>query len=836
MDPERWRKIEQFYHLALEQEPAQQNRFLTEACQDDAELRGEVESLLAQSGDTERLVDQRAWAEADNLAVTRTLLTPGARLGPYQILGLVGEGGMGKVYRGLDTRLGRAVAIKISSEQFNQRFEREARAISSLNHPNICTLYDVGPNYLVTELVEGETLRDWFKRGLPVERSLEIARQVLEALRAAHRAGIVHRDLKPENVMVRFDGYVKVLDFGLATRAPAFRVLQVESDATTDMTLVEPNNEDVSNERLSRPGQILGTVAYMSPEQIQGKEIDERSDLFAFGIIFYEMLTTQHPWPSRSPADTLHAILHDDPPPVYATSLMGAELAAIAQKLLRKNPVDRYPLADAVLEALGGCAAPQGSSAGTSAIATPLPSIAVLPFVFLSEVEERKALSLGFADSLITMLASLDDITVLPTSAILNCAAGTDPARTCRDLGVHYVLQGHVQKLGAQWRVSMHLFNDKTQKITSEQHDLMLESVFDVQDEIGRRVVESLQTRFPRPVPKSRDRYSADPEAFDEFMQGLRESYSDREETLRIADQHLSRAVERDPGFALAHAWLSYISMQISYYFETQRTWLEKAEHHCNRALALDPGLPEGHWARSAILWSPAKNFQHAEAIIALEQVLAVRPNFDRAHNRMATICLHIGRFQEARGAHEQALRSNPKNHTYNLEFIYLYSGDFARAEVAAEVRLRETPGYWSSYYGPQPPLMTGDLSLAEQRLAAGLKRYPDEPLLVSLQGILHARRHETSAALDCVRKALDLPITVGHAHHAYYQVACIYAVLSETEKAMAWLERSVDTGNPCWPFFKVDPHLERLRPDPRFQTLVADLERQYAALKIQRV
>jgi len=837
MDPERWRKIEQFYHLALEQEPAQQNRFLTEACQDDAELRGEVESLLAQSGDTQRLVDQRAWAEADDLAVTNSLLTPGARLGPYQILGLLGEGGMGKVYRGLDTRLGRAVAIKISSEQFSQRFEREARAISSLNHPNICTLYDVGANYLVTELVEGETLRDWFKRGLPVERSLEIARQVLEALRAAHRAGIVHRDLKPENVMVRFDGYVKVLDFGLATRVPAFRVLQAEGDAATEMTWGEPNNEILGDERLSRPGQILGTVAYMSPEQIRGKEIDERSDLFAFGIIFYEMLTTQHPWPRRSPVDTLHAILHDDPPPVHATSLMGAELAAIAQKLLRKNPVERYPLAEAVLEALGSHAAHQGSSAGTSPIAIPLPSIAVLPFVFLSEVEERKALSLGFADALITILASLEDIAVLPTSAILNYAAGSDPARTCRDLGVHYVLQGHVQKVGAQWRVSMQLFDDKTQKITlSERHDFTLESVFDVQDEIGRRVVESLQTRFPRPVPKSRERYSPDPEAFDEFMQGLRESYSDREETLRIADQHLSRAVERDPEFALAHAWLSYVSMQISYYFETQRTWLEKAEHHCNRALALDAGLPEGHWARSAILWSPAKNFQHADAIVALEQVLAVRPNFDRAHNRMAAICLHIGRFQEARAAHEQALRSNPKSHTYNLEFIYLYSGDFARAEAAAEARLRETPGYWSSYYGPQPPLMTGDLSLAEQRLEAALKLFPDEPLLVSLQGMLHARRHETGSALKCVQKALDLPITVGHAHHAYYQIACIYAVLSETEKAMAWLERSVDTGNPCWPFFKVDPHLERLRPDPRFQRLVADLERQYTALKIQRV
>jgi TolB-like protein/predicted Ser/Thr protein kinase len=838
MDPERWRKIEQLYHLALEQEPGQQNRFLAGACQGDAELRGEVESLLAQTGGTELLVDETAWAEADDVAATRTVLTPGARLGPYQVLGPLGEGGMGKVYRGMDTRLDRAVAIKISTEQFTKRFEREARAISALNHPHICTLYDVGPNYLVTELVEGETLREWLRRALPVERSLEIARQVLEALRAAHRAGIIHRDLKPENVMVRFDGYVKVLDFGLATRVPASRTLQAESAVTIDVTLVEPNAGDVGNERMSVPGHILGTIAYMSPEQIQGQDIDQRSDLFAFGIMFYEMLTAQHPWPRRSPVDTLHAILHDDPPPIQVTSLIGAELSAIAQKLLRKSPAERYPLAEAVLETLASHTAPRGSSAVTPAIVKPLTSLAVLPFVFLTEVEERKALSLGFADALITMLASLEEITVLPTSAILNYAAGTDPARACRDLGVHYVLQGNVQKLGGQWRVSMQLFDAMTQKITlSEKHDFMLKSVFDVQDEIGRRVAESLQIRFPRPAPRSRDRYSADPQAFDEFMLGLRDSYSDREESIRSADRHLSRAVERDPEFALAHAWLSHVSMQIHYYFDAQRTWLDKAEHHCHRALALDPGLPEGHWARSAILWSPAKNFQHADAIAALEHVLAVRPNFDRAHNRMAAICLHIGRFHEARTAHEHAMRSNPKNRTYNLEWIYLCSGDFARAEEAAEAWLREAPTNLSAcWFCPQPPLMTGDLNVAEQRLAAGLERYPDEALLVSLQGMLHARRHETGAALECVRKALEVPITFGHAHHTYYQVACVYAVLGETDKAMAWLERSVDTGNPCWPFFQVDPHLESLRPDPRFKRLLADLERQYTTLKIQRV
>jgi tetratricopeptide (TPR) repeat protein len=220
-----------------------------------------------------------------------------------------------------------------------------------------------------------------------------------------------------------------------------------------------------------------------------------------------------------------------------------------------------------------------------------------------------------------------------------------------------------------------------------------------------------------------------------------------------------------------------------------------------------------------------------------LEQVLAVRPNFDRAHNRMAAICIHIGRFREARLAHEHALRSNPRNRSYNLEFLLLYSGDFARAEEAAQAWLKDAPTNWTaSWYGPQPPLMIGDLALAEKRLAAALRLYPDEPTIVSLQGMLHARRSESDAALACVRKALDVPNSFGHAHHTYYQVACVHALLDETEKAMAWLERSVDTGNPCWPLFKMDPHLEGLRQEPAFQKLVTGLEHTYGALAIHRV
>jgi serine/threonine protein kinase len=820
MEPQRWQKIEQFYHLALQREAAEREGFLIDACQGDAELRREVESLLEQSGSTAALVDRTAWAAVRDLASTQMTLKAREMLGPYEIVGLLGTGGMGEVYAAVDTRLGRKVAIKLCQERFSGRFEREARAISALNHPNICTLHDVGPNYIVTELVEGETLRDWLKRAPAGEQYLGVTRQVLDALCAAHRAGIVHRDLKPTNIMVRFDGYVKVLDFGLAKWiTPGVPAVQREPAAMT----------------LSQPGQIVGTVPYMSPEQILGQEVDRRSDLFAFGIILYEILTGRHPWPRKSAVDTMHAILHDEP---VSMDAIPANTARIVRRLLRKNPTDRFDSAEEVLDALAAGASDREPGSTFGEDAAPLTSIAVLPFLFLSEVQDRKAYALGFADALITTLSSVEEIAVLPTSTIANYVPGIDPSRTCEDLGVRHLLQGSIQRQGSQWRVSTQLYDSRTQKIAyAERHEFVRESVFEVQDEIGRRVLESLQMRLKQAAPKARDRYSSDPEAFEAFMTGLRESYSDRQETLLNAAEHLSRAVERDPDFALAHAALSYVAMHIHFEFDPKLAWLDQAEYHCGRALALDPALPEGHLARSFILWSPAKNFQHAEAIEALEKVLAAQPNNERAHNRIANICVHIGRFQEAYAAQRRAGRSNPKTRSNNLEFLYLYSGDFARAEAAGESWIREKPGArYARWFHPIPALMNGDLDTAERRLAAGLKLCPDEPLIISLQGILHARRGQTELALDCVRKAQETPHSFGHMHHTYYQIACVYAVLRDADKAVAWLERSVYTGNPCWPFFKVDPHLDNLRPEPRFQRLIADLERQYTALQVSRL
>jgi tetratricopeptide (TPR) repeat protein len=306
---------------------------------------------------------------------------------------------------------------------------------------------------------------------------------------------------------------------------------------------------------------------------------------------------------------------------------------------------------------------------------------------------------------------------------------------------------------------------------------------------------------------------------------------------MRSAAAHLTRAVELDPRFALAHATLSLVCMDMHFSFDAQRTWLNAAEEHCRLALALDEALPEGHLARAWILWSPAKGFQHVEAIAALERVLAARPQLERAHNRMSGICGHIGRLAEARLAHERAQCANPLTRSGNLEWLHIYSGDFGSAEEAVEAWYRDRPdNFYARYTRIIPPLSSGDLPLAEERLDVALARAPGEPLLVSLQALLHAHRGERDAALACVGSAVAAPRSFGHTHHTYYQIAGVYSMLGDTATAMAWLERSVDNGFACWPFFRMDPHLANLREVPAFVRLVEDLERSYSALEIARV
>jgi serine/threonine protein kinase len=299
---ERWQQIESLFQAALRREPAERDVWLRDACQDDAELQCEVVSLLANHKEGTDSEPGAASAAAQMIG-NRASLKPGQCLGPYRIECFLAAGGMGEVYRATDTRLQREVAIKVSAARFGERFEREAKVIASLNHPNICTLYDVGPNYLVMEFVEGPTLAERIQRGpIPLDGALEIARQMAAALEEAHQRLIVHRDFKPGNVKIKPDGAVKVLDFGLAKLAVA--PAGASASGTDSPTLTIP---------ATQAGVLLGTAAYMSPEQARGEPVDKRGDVWAFGVVVWEMLTGERLFDGKTTSDVLAAVIRDQP-------------------------------------------------------------------------------------------------------------------------------------------------------------------------------------------------------------------------------------------------------------------------------------------------------------------------------------------------------------------------------------------------------------------------------------------------------------------------------------------------------------------------------------------
>src|SRR5499427_5019128 len=334
LSQEEWRRVEEVYHEALEHRPESRAAFVAAASGGDSSLRREVESLLAADG-AEALVDQPAMDIAAELLDDGAPLAPGTALGPYRIEKLIGAGGMGRVYRARDTRLNRTVAIKISKQGFDERFEREAWAVAALNHPHICQLYDVGPNYLVMEFVEGAPL----KGPLPLAKAVEYSGEILDALEAAHRKGVVHRDLKPANILVSKQG-VKLLDFGLAKQ-----VQPVGSEATV-------------TKGLTVAGSILGTVQYMAPEQLQGKPVDARSDLFSFGCVLYEMLTGKRAFEGVNAPSVIAAVLEREPAPLEVSP----PLARVVKSCLAKDPEERIQTARDVKTALQWAMEPHAES------------------------------------------------------------------------------------------------------------------------------------------------------------------------------------------------------------------------------------------------------------------------------------------------------------------------------------------------------------------------------------------------------------------------------------------------------------------------------------------
>ncbi|MGE5206582.1 MAG: TPR end-of-group domain-containing protein [Chlamydiota bacterium] len=474
----------------------------------------------------------------------------------------------------------------------------------------------------------------------------------------------------------------------------------------------------------------------------------------------------------------------------------------------------------------------QESSSGKAAVANDAAcSLAVLPLRLLGDVKDDGGIGLGFADALASRLANLEGVNVLPASTVLNVPAAAMAPETAARLGVRFVLHGAIQTSKAESQLCVELFDSHSQnRCFMRRFVLDVHRPFEHADEIAAHTSRALKRPLHASVVRSGPRYSRDPLAYAEFIQGYRRSSSGDPKLLEEATQHLMNAVARDPAFALAHAILSFVCAARHFEFDPSRTWLDKAEFHCQRALELDAGLPEGHVAKAFLLWGPLKNFQHVEAIAELKRALALQKNLPHAYNRLGTILAHIGLLDHARAMYERGGTFDPqKKISHSIAQVHLWGGDYELAREEVQKWRAENPANkYAMYFSPQVAILTGDWQEARSLLQEACSLMPEEPMIASLQGVLHAWMGKSEQALRCVNRACANPRSFGHAHHSYYQIACVFSLINRCEVALEWLERSVDTGFACWPFFLKDPALQNLRGHAQFELLVSSLQAKY--------
>jgi DNA-binding winged helix-turn-helix (wHTH) protein/tetratricopeptide (TPR) repeat protein len=458
-------------------------------------------------------------------------------------------------------------------------------------------------------------------------------------------------------------------------------------------------------------------------------------------------------------------------------------------------------------------------------------SLAVLPLILLGKATDDHGVCLGFADALVTRLGNLPGVDVLPTSAVLNVPVEATASETASRLGVRFVVHGAIQISKGLWRLSMEMFDTHMQGVCfTRKRDLDVSRLSDLEDDIAKQIAAALNRPLGPAAVQSRPRYSKDPMAYAEFIRGYRLSSSGDSALLDEVAQHLTNAVTRDPAFPLAHAALSIACATRHFELDPASAWLEKAEFHCRRALELDPDLPEGHVASAFLLWGPSKNFQHVEAIAELKRALALQNNQPQAYNRLGTILAHIGLLEHAREMFERGRPFHPRKAvSHSIVQVYVWNREYDLAREEIQAWRAENPGNkYPVYFALKLAMMTGDLKEARILLDEAAQLLPEEPLIASLQGVFYALMGKEEKALDCLTTACASPKSFGHAHHSYYQIACILALLGRREAAFEWLERSVSSGFACWPFFLKDPWLKNLRELSGFEVLVSSLQSKY--------
>src|SRR5437762_2998095 len=848
MTPARLQTVEEIFHAALDHEPDQVGAFLDTACEGDEVLRRKVEAHLASHQRAGAFIEAPVGGIATRIIENgQADLLVGQTIGHYKISKRIGSGGMGEVYLATDITAGREAALKLLPTRFTsdaerlKRFQQEERALVGLNHPNILTVYEIGEDhsthYIASELIEGETLRQRLARGsMELSEAIDVAIQVASALAAAHEAGIVHRDINPRNIMLRPDGYVKVLDFGIAKLAEQEAPATMRKDEA--LLLVETNQ-----------GSILGTIPYMSPEQACADPVDKRTDIWSLGVVLYEMVTGHQPFVGETPRQVMSSILEKEPPPVTTYNKQTpTDLRQIVGKALRKDRTERYQSVSEMLRALKNLrrkvelkalppwlrwirsptavvflflvaalalALPFYWNRNLTTSSPPEKSIAVLPFLDLSDTKNQEYFCDGMSEEIIDALAKVEGLRVVArTSSFSFKGKSADVSEVGKKLNVENVLEGSLRREGNRVRITTQLINARNGfRIWSETYERELQGVFALQDEITRAIVDALKIKLAVSLPAREQRNT---EAYDLYLQGLFFSNKSSEEDLRRALSFFQRAVEKDPTFARAWTGIAKVWYFLADVYVKPLEAYPTSKEAALKAIALDEKDAEAHCYLSEA--KRVLDWDLAGADAELKRALELDPNSAPAHFFSALVPLFRGELKEGLRLVLEAKKLDPVSPitSYVATAAYLANDQIDDAISEGQRTLLLDPNYF---------YLDSDLAAAYREkgnFAEAIALYTKSQSATNLPSsglaITYTRMGRQTEARNILAQLLQ-------AREKRYVsapvIAAVYVALGDNEEAFHWLERAFAEHSGILQWIAFLPEFRPLHSDARFPHLL---------------